>query len=109
LQQLTDETQEAAETQRQLGMDLKKAMAPVKAKERDINLIKREQNAALRNLQNARKALQDERDAILAAAGHSDEAKRAATLKEAEAEHDQLVDNINHLPQTSHDHEFSQV
>jgi DNA repair exonuclease SbcCD ATPase subunit len=101
LQQLTDETQEAAETQRQLGMDLKKAMAPVKAKERNINLIKREQNAALRNLQNARKALQDERDAILAAAGHSDEAKRAATLKEAEAEHDQLVDKINHLKQAT--------
>jgi hypothetical protein len=58
-------------------------LATLKAKERDINLTKREQNAALRNLQNAKKALQDERNAILAAAGHSNEAKQAATLKEA--------------------------
>jgi chromosome segregation ATPase len=64
-QQLTDETQEVAETKRQLETDLKKEMAPVKAKERDINLIKREQKAALRNLQIAKKALRDERDAIL--------------------------------------------
>jgi hypothetical protein len=69
--------------------------------DRPLDGDKVEQNAALRNLQNARKALQDERDAILAAAGHSDEAKRAATLKEAEAEHDQLVDKINHLKQAT--------
>ena len=88
--------------------------APVKAKERDIKTIEREQSAAIRNLQDAKRALQDERDAILAAAGHSDEAKQAAALEEAEAEHDQLVDKINHLKHTTTTscrkyHELSQV
>jgi len=74
---------------------------PVKAKDRDIQSIQREQHNAFRNLQNAKRALQEEREKILAAAGQSDEAKRAATLKEAEAEKDQLHQKMDHLRQSA--------
>ena len=85
--------------------------APVRAKERDIKSIEREQQNAARNLQNAKRALQEEREKILAAAGQSDEAKRAATLKEAEAEQDALQEKIQQLKQsvTIHQRKYEEM
>jgi hypothetical protein len=84
-----DEAKEAAETKRTLEGELKRAQAPVKAKQRELQAIEREQGHAARSLQNAKKHLQEEREKILAASGQSDEAKRAATLKKAEEELDE--------------------
>lgn len=81
MDQLIAEAKEAAETKRTLEGELKRAQAPVKAKQRELQAIEREQGHAARSLQNAKKHLQEEREKILAAAGQSDEAKRAATLK----------------------------
>lgn len=72
----------------------------MKNKERDLKHIQREEAVATRNLANAKRALQEERQRILEAEGQSDEAKRAATLKAAEAEHDELTEKEQHLRQS---------
>jgi predicted nucleic acid-binding Zn-ribbon protein len=77
-----DEAKEAAETKRTLEGELKRAQAPVKAKQRELQAIEREQGHAARSLQNAKKHLQEEREKILAASGQSDEAKRAVLRHE---------------------------
>lgn len=101
MDQLIDEAKEAAETKRTLEGELKRAQAPVKAKQRELQAIEREQGHAARNLQNAKKHLQEERERILAASGQSDEAKRAATLKKAEEELDQIREKLQNLKQSS--------
>ena len=100
LEHLTEESLQAAETKRNLEAELKRAQAPVRAKERDIASIHREQTIAERNLQNAKRALQEEREKFLAASGQSDEAERAATLKQAEEEQEQLQEKIQQWKQS---------
>lgn len=73
--------------------------------ERNIKTVHREVSVAGRNLQDAKRALQEERERILAAAGESEEAERAATLKEAEAEQDELNEKITQLKQSVTDHQ----
>jgi chromosome segregation ATPase len=101
MDQLIEEANEAADTKRTLEGELKRAQAPVKVKQRELNQIEKEQGHAARSLQKAKRHLQEERERILAASGQSDEAKRAATLKKAEQELDQIREELQQVKQSA--------
>lgn len=88
LNQLTQEAQEAAATKQELENQIRQQLAPIRNHQQQLNSVKLEYNAAERRLASARKHLQDARDQIMQLSGsaQSDEARRTARIREAEAE-----------------------
>ena len=85
---MTEEANEAAQTKTQIEQDLKRAMAPVKQKEREKDILSRESASAKKRLKAAQCRLEDARKQILEAAGNAAEEERVRTRKIAQTETD---------------------
>ena len=88
LDELTQEAGEESTRKQSLEVELKRAMEPYKALERQLKFLKKEQSSADKSLQNAHKALEEKRQEIVERAGsaESEEAQRTQRLKEVEAQ-----------------------
>jgi chromosome segregation ATPase len=86
LDELSREAQEQSQMKKELEQDVKRATEPLKAVQRQLKFLKKEQASAAESLRRANKRLQAKRDEIVARAGsaESEEARRTLKLKEAE-------------------------
>ena len=88
LDELTQEAQEAAKTKTQLEKDLKASQAPIKQKEREHQVTKRELASAKKSHKNALRRLQEARDELLKTQGNAAEDERVRTRKITTTEND---------------------
>ena len=88
LDELTQEAGEESTRKQNLEVELKQAMEPYRALERQLKFLRKEQSSAEKSLQNAYAALEEKRQEIVERAGsvESEEAQRTKRLKEVEAQ-----------------------
>lgn len=88
LKELGEEANEAAKHKIELEQELKKAMQPLKHKEREIQIIQKEKALAAKNLKSAQCRLEKARQEVLESAGNAAEEERVRTRKIATLERD---------------------
>jgi chromosome segregation ATPase len=104
LRELTEESNEAAQNKISLEQELKKYMAPLKTKERELQILTKEVASAKKRLQSSQFRLEKARKEILDSAGNAAEEERQRTRKiamlereiaEAKPRLDPLKERIN--------------
>ena len=88
LTELTEEANQAAQTKTQIEQELKRAMAPLKQKEREKEVLAREFTSAKKKLKMAQRRLEDARRQIIEQSGNIAEEERVRTRKIAQTETD---------------------
>jgi len=105
LEELTNEAQEQSRTKQDLEADLKRAVEPQKAAERQMKHLQRAQKQAKSQLQKATHRLQEKRDEIMAREGsaESEAAMRTQRLQEAESKYEAALGKRDELMQATSD------
>eukprot|EP00581_Thalassiosira_minuscula_P008708 CAMPEP_0183707658 /NCGR_PEP_ID=MMETSP0737-20130205/4176_1 /TAXON_ID=385413 /ORGANISM="Thalassiosira miniscula, Strain CCMP1093" /LENGTH=1232 /DNA_ID=CAMNT_0025935381 /DNA_START=12 /DNA_END=3710 /DNA_ORIENTATION=- len=88
LDELTEEANQAAEAKTKLENDVKNSLAPIKKKEQEKSVIKRELTQAKKMHKGALRRLEMARKEILESQGNAAEEERARTRKIAQTEQD---------------------
>lgn len=102
IEALLKEAQEQMELKHELEIQLKNNFGPIKQIERELESIRKRQNAAKKQLDVAQQSLQEARDLIIAKAdsAESEEARRAALLKKTEEDLSIARGKVDDLKQT---------
>jgi chromosome segregation ATPase len=105
LDELTSEAQEQTRTKEDLEADLKRAVEPQKAAERQMKLLQRAQKQAKNQLRQTTHRLQEKREEIIAKEGsaESEAAMRTQRLQEAESKYEAAQMKRDELKQATSD------